>query len=301
MNIIELRVGMNRTARNTVILLLSSVLLLSGCGGSGGESGGNPQVTIDSQGVYKNPSANGGPPYTIVDVTPSGQPFLSESVSLVIVPEGNDRVMYYTTSSGILFVAKVTAVVDSVAGIGTLSGSGTAYAPTRIRGGRVNMTFANGLKVAPATISGQYTNAGTLVNGNIIIQGHESQPISVSANFDVTLDDGPVAMANVVGNFQESFNENVPVRPLGTLSVDAAGRVTGTDPDGTFTGTFTIVDGSKNYQRMTLSFSPNGGGAARIFSGIAGPASPNATGQFRTFDFKLIDANGTLRYGWLRQ
>ena len=91
------------------------------------------------------------------------------------------------------------------------------------------------------------------------------------------------------------------MRPLGTLSVDAAGRITGTDPDGTFTGTFTIVDGSKNYQRMTLSFSPNGGGAARIFSGIAGSASPNATGQFRTFDFKLIDANGTLRYGWLRQ
>lgn len=300
MNILELRFEMNRTARNTVILLLSSVLLLSGCGGSGGESGGNPQVSIDSQGVYKNPSANGGPPYTIVDVTPSGQPFLSESVSLVIVPEGNDRVMYYTTSSGILFVAKVTAVVDSVAGIGTLSGSGTAYAPTRIRGGRVNMTFANGLKVAPATISGQYTNAGTLVNGNIIIQGHESQPISVSANFDATLDDGPTAMTNIVGNYREAAMDNAPPRPAGTLTVDANGIVTGSDPDGPFSGTLTIVDATKNIQRIAVDYSPIGGGPPRRFSGIVGIGSPNTIGQFRGLGTVTTDATGQFSYAWSR-
>ena len=273
--------------------------LLAGCGGGGG--GGSRDVAIDPQGVYKNASANGGPQYTVIDVPPTGQPFLTDDVLLVIVPEGNDRVMYYTTTTGILFVAKVTAVVNAVAGIGTLSGSGTAYAPTRVHGGRVDMTFANGLKAAPATISGQYVNDGTLVNGNIIIQGHETQPISVSAALDRTLDKGPTALTNVVGNYQESDLLNAPARPLATLTIDGAGNVTGNDPDGRFTGSFTIVDSQKSNQRMSITYTPNGGGVARQFTGIAGGGSPNTTGQFRVFSFHLVDSNGQFRYAWLRQ
>jgi hypothetical protein len=274
--------------------------LLPGCGGGGGGAG-NSQVKIDPQGVYKNPSATGGPQYTVIDVPPAGQLFLSDNVALVVVPESNDRVMYYTTSSGILFVAKVTATVDAVAGIGTLSGSGTAYAPTRVLGGRVSMTFANGLKAAPATINGQYVNDGTLVNGNIVIQGHETQPISVSASFDAKLDDGPVALANVVGNYRELNTENAPPRPPGTLTIDAAGRITGTDPDGSFTGTYTVVDATKNIQRVTIDYTPNGGGAIRHFSGISGVGTPNSAGQFRGLGTITVDANGQFSYGWLRQ
>ena len=270
--------------------------LLAGCGGGGGDSSDN-QVSVDPVGVYAKVSANGGPGYTVVDQPPVGQLFETETPTMFVVPKGSDRVMYLSTSTGILFVGNVTAKVDKQFGVGTMTASGTAYAATRLHGGKVTMSFANGLGVAPATLSGQFQSDGQLNAAQLIIQGHELQPITVNTGPGATpgKSSAPVTLAGVVGNYREADLLNAPpTRPLGTFTVDSAGNVSGTDPDGTFTGKIEIVDPNLVFQKITLSRTPTVG-SPQTLSGVALFSPPYAS-----LSTVLIDANAKFDFGWIR-
>ena len=123
-------------------LVIASVMLLCiivcGCGGGGG---GIKEIRVDPQGIYQSGFTFGGAHYTIIDQAPRGQLFLTPEPSMIIVPEGSDRVMYWQIGSGALFVAKVTATIRADIGFGTISGSGTIYATSMINGSRVTMTY----------------------------------------------------------------------------------------------------------------------------------------------------------------
>ncbi len=278
------------------LIFAALTMALVGCGGGGGGDGSDGLVTIESAGGYKNVVASGGPSLRFLDPKPPGG-FIGDPAALVVVREGNERVAYWTTDKSILFVGRIKWRVDMGTSVGVIEGSGTAFAPSMINGGRVEMKFADGSTATPATISAQ-TTGNAILNGSITLNGNDFDKISIGATFDASLDDASVTLGQVVGNYREEFLDNAPVRPPATITIDAQGNVTGADAGGSFTGKFTIVDPTISLQRLVLDYTPTGGAAVRRYSGIAEPAGPTggATGPFRIFIMKLVDPTSASQF-----
>jgi hypothetical protein len=276
-------------------------LLLVSCGGSGGGGDGSSQQSIDPGGLYANVVASGGPGFTIIDQPAPGVPFVVNDPSMFVAPDGTDRVMALTLASGLVFVAKVSATVDPVAGFGTISGTGTAYAPTVIRGARVRMIFANGKTAAPASVTSQYTSGKNLLNGSIVIQGDEDKPIKINgAEFNGPALVGTTTTAQLVGNYQEADIQNVPARPLGTFTVDGNSLVAGTDVFGSFTGRVTFRDTTQILQKIELTYTPTGG-TARNMAGYLLTGARNLDGTVKGFGTIAVGGDSLFDYGWFHQ
>ena len=251
--------------------------------------------------------SNGGPGFQIIDETPEGQLFLTRDPFLFVAPDVAGSVMVFNATSGIVFVGNVGAR-QAFVGNGTISGTGIAYAPPIVNGGRVSLLFANGRTAAPASMTGEFTREKAIRNGSIVIQGHEDNPIQiVGADYDGPLffGGGPVLVgattpAQWVGNYTEADIQNAPARPLGTLTMDANSLITGTDVFGRFTGRVIFGDTTPLLQKIELTYTPTGG-AARTMAGYfltkpaSSPGSPiQAIGTIAVGDDSLFD------YGWLR-
>ena len=285
----------------TACIAVLTILGLASCGG-GGSGDGSTQQSIDPGGFYKNALASGGPGFTIIDQPAAGVPFVVRNPFMFVAPDGADRIMVFTIASGLVFVAKVTATVDPVAGFGTISGTGTAYAPTIIEGARVSMIFANGKRAAPATITGQYTTGKNILNGSIVIQGHESDPIKIlGAQFDGPALVGSTTPAQLVGNYHEDGIQNVPTRPLGTLTVDANSLVTGTDVYGSFTGRITFRDTTQTLQKLEISYTPTGGTASSMAGYLLSIPAKTVGGPISAIATIAVGGDSLFDYGWLRQ
>lgn len=277
-----------------------TIMGVGSCGGGGGGNG-STQQSIDPGGIYSNPLASGGPNFTIIDQPAAGTPFVGRSAYLFVAPDGPDRVMVFAVGSGIVFVAKVTATVDPVVGFGTISGSGTAYAPTIMNGARVSMIFANGKTTAPAIMTGQYSTGKNILNGSIVIQGHERDPIKIiGAQFDGPALIGTTTPVQLTANYQEFRIDNAPARPLGTFTIDANSAVIGTDVYGSFTGQITYRDSTQILQKIELTYTP-ASGTARNMTGYLLTGSRNNDGTVKAFGTFAVGGDSLFDYGWLRQ
>jgi hypothetical protein len=293
---------------------------ISSCGVRGCEFPSSSFVSAN--GTYKNVISSGGPNIQIIDQPPNGQAFLTRNPSLFIAPEDNGEVMVFTASSGIVFIGNVVAGLDWVGPTkegdvevwkegdrGPFRGTGIAYAPTVVNGGRVNMIFANGKTAAPATITGEYLRVRTIRNASIVIQGHEDNPIKIDSaeldNFLFHLSGDPVLVgaptpAQLVGNYTEADIQNAPTRPLGTFTIDANSSVTGADVFGSFTGRVTFSDTTPLLQKLELTYTPTGG-AARTMAGYFLTAPATSPGDPTPAISTIVVVGDSLfDYRWVR-
>jgi hypothetical protein len=142
------------------LIALIAVGFLSACSDSiDAGRGGASDAPTDPSGMYKNVMSNGGPGFQIIDETPEGQLFLTRDPFLFVAPDVAGSVMVFNATSGIVFVGNVGAR-QAFVGNGTISGTGIAYAPPIVNGGRVSLLFANGRTAAPASMTGEYAGKG---------------------------------------------------------------------------------------------------------------------------------------------
>ena len=146
-------------------------------------------------------------------------------------PQGELR---YLASNGYLAVAQM----------GT--GSGTLYSPT----GQSWPLTLTGLSVAPGvSAAGRFAGAGD--TGTFTFNYN---PVYLR----------PKALAALVGNYSATGSQTTSGYPV-SINVDNAGNFTGSDATGSFTGTLTQPDSTKNLYRVSFTYS---GGSGATFTGL---------------------------------
>lgn len=233
-------VRMKRFAQRAALVL--GVALLSACGGGGGGSGNGgglqPPAGALKAGLYEG---------TITSRV-LGQPDAVSNASFVIAPDGEARLL----------------TDDCVQGIGTLqiaSGTATgtmhAFAPVTCGGQSVDVSFPDGSKAGPVSFSVSYAN--NALTGSFTGLG---QTGSLQFARNAALSDREASPARVAGNYA------ITSLPGSALSIDSAGRLSGTDGFGMFDGTVSVLDPALNVYRVAFDYD-DGGGAPIHFAGLA--------------------------------
>lgn len=215
----------------TLALSAASLFLLVACGG-----GGSTATPPASGGAFEGPwigtlSSNSGG---------------SATATVLILGNGEMR---YVASNGIQAVGSISASGS------TATGSGTMYPP-------YGTTFPGGATTLSYTLSGSGT-AGNRISGNYA-SSYDSGSFSFTYNAAASYA-SPVVMTNVAGAYTSTVTSTgYPI----TGRFTTAGALSGSDAFGSFTGTLTAVDTSKNAFRVNVTYTPTGQ-ASRTYSGLA--------------------------------
>lgn len=198
-------------------------VLLAGCNGGGGSDSapqGNSTVTTaqDAAGLWTGDRQQGGKAYV---------------ANAVITPDGD---FAFADENCAQYVGKLTVSGSSVSGVGS------AYAPVLCDGKVVNKMWANGTTVTPVNISGVVSTKGKL-NVSYSITG-ESGAFSLSYD---SLNSLQMTTSVMSGNYRSEYGGL-------TMSVDAAGTITGADQYGYWNGRAEPIRSDINIAKVTLTY-----------------------------------------------
>ncbi|GLH72323.1 hypothetical protein GETHLI_08250 [Geothrix limicola] len=220
------------------LVLSTPLVVLLGCGGGG--SGSSVSFTSNPNPPVQSLNLEG--PWTGNLQSYSGG---SVTATALVLASGEMR---YVASNGIQAVGNL-----SVSGT-TFTGSGTMYAPT-------GSVFLGGGTTASFVLSGTGTSGTTMTGtySSLVDNGTMSFTYNTQALYST-----PVVMSNVAGSYL-SVSTSSGYSTTGTLT--AAGAFSGSDGHGTFTGTLSAVDATKNAFRVTINYLPTGQ-IAQAYSGL---------------------------------
>jgi hypothetical protein len=219
------------------LLLVTPLAALLGCGG-----GSNGSI---SYGYKPTPPAS-----TLVVEGPWSGTLQSNvggsvTATALVLASGEMR---YVASNGIQAVGNL-----SVSGT-TFTGSGTMYAPTGATfpgGGATTPFYASGTGTTGTSLTGTYSSAsdsGTLSLTYLTAAGYGT----------------PVVMENMAGAYASVVTSS-GYTTTGRLT--SGGVFTGSDGHGSFTGTLSAVELTKNAFRVTVNYTPDGQ-VAQTYSGL---------------------------------
>jgi len=230
--------------------------IFAGCGGGGGGNGGSSGggssssgggsssggTSVDGTGIYSGTltdSQNGGTTYSIYGMIPRGED------AILVIYSGTDVASstggLVGMSSGPVQFAADGSFVKSFYNTVANQYTGAAYA------GKEDVTGT----VAPRSmISGSYTS-----DSRRLLSG------SFSASYDAAHSEMPAALASVVGTYAFSipiFYNGTTRTYTGTLTVSAAGAITGSSTGPTsngcsYSGTMSVPDAARNIYAVSLT------------------------------------------------
>ncbi|HJV49578.1 MAG TPA: hypothetical protein VJ549_09920 [Geothrix sp.] len=219
------------------LLLAAPLVTLLGCGGSSGSS-----ISYNSTPTPPTPTLDVQGPWSGTLQSNVGS---SVTATALVLASGEMR---YVASNGLQAVGNL-----SVSGT-SFTGSGTMYAPT-------GTVFSGGGTTTSFLVSGTGTTGLTLTGtySDIVDSGTFSFTYLTAAGYSA-----PVVMDNLAGAYS-SVSSSSGYTTTGRLT--AAGAFSGGDGHGTFTGTLSAVDPTKNAFRVTVTYTASGANA-QTFSGL---------------------------------
>lgn len=203
-----------------ILTTLSIATALVACGGGGG--GSSSDNSISAEGVWSGSSSSG------------------YNFDLLVLENGDLYSIYGTLSGGVLLVRGFDQGSSKMTG-STLNANITEYDYSGTSTGTVTAKVVTGTSLNGSAINSSGTSTVTFT----------SSPLSTAAatyNYNTA----PV-ISDVLGNWVGTVLDG----SAATVSISAAGGITGNNQGCTFTGTASPRSSGKNIFNMTLTFGPS--------------------------------------------
>jgi hypothetical protein len=215
--------------KNAWILGFTLAALLA-CGGGGG--GGSSPSSSESTTTGGTTSFEG----TWVGTVQSKTSNTTWNATGLVLASGN---LAFALSNGEQMVGTLSGSNSSFTGSGTIFASETGQLP-------------NGNMTETAQYSGSGTPGDSFTGTYTAADDNGTFSFTWDANADY---DTPVVLANLAGTYQCTASSN---GQSAKATLNADGTFSGSDSTGSFTGSLTAVDASKNGFQVSVTYSPSG-------------------------------------------
>lgn len=214
--------------------------LLSACGGGGGGSGGgeSPGGTALKAGIYEG----------TITSRALGQPDQILAAEVIVLPDGETRLLADNCVQAI-----GTVNISGAAATGMLR----AFAPFACNGLSVDFSFPDGSKEGLVNLSVTYQNDTLTGSFNGV-----GQTGTVAFTRDAALTDRGASLGQITGNYA------ITGLAGSAMSIDASGRLSGSDILGWYDGSVSVVDPALNVYRVNFDYNEGTGPTIR-FAGLA--------------------------------